>query len=139
MGPLEFLVIGFEGNRFSGEIMPELNSLRDRGVIRVLDLLFVKRDEYGEVSSFELSDLPAEEAQNLTIDEGSGEWFAQGDIEQIGESLANQSSVAMVLLEHLWAVPLQQATIRANGRLMADGLVPRDVVEEVESLIHARP
>jgi hypothetical protein len=138
MGPLEFLVIGFEGNNFSGEIMPELNALRDRGVIRVLDLLFVKRDEYGEVSCFELSDLPSEEAQSLASADSAGEWFAQDDIEQIGENLGNKSSVAMVLLEHLWAVPLQQATLRANGTLMADGLVPREVVDQVESLLHAR-
>ena len=138
MGPLEFLVIGFEGNQFSGEIMPELDALRHRGVIRVLDLLFVKRDDSGEITSFELSDLAPEEADKLVIDDSTGEWFVQDDIDQVGESLNYQSSVAMVLLEHLWAVPLQEATLRANGRLIADGLVPRDVVEQVESLIYSQ-
>ncbi len=139
MGPLEFVVIGFEGNRFTGEIIPELRSLRERDLIRVLDLVFVSRDDSGDITTMELSDLPEDAEANLTVlDRDPGDWFAQDDIDQVAESLENDSSVAMVLFEHTWAVPLDRAVHRANGKLLAEGIVPRDVVAGVEELINAR-
>jgi hypothetical protein len=138
MGPLEFLVIGFEGNRFNGEIMPELEALRRRQLIRVLDLVFVHKDDNGTVSSFELSDLPADEAARLTVlEDGAKDWFALDDIEQIAASLSNETAVALLLIEHRWALPLDTAIQRANGTLLAEGLVPRDLVAEVEELVGA--
>jgi uncharacterized membrane protein len=139
MGPLEFLIVGFEGNHFTGEIMPELDSLRARGLIRVIDLVFVKRDGQGRISSIEVTDLPDEVATIKEIlDREPGEWFAKDDIEQIGESLQHNSAVAMVLIEHVWAEALQRAVSRANGQLMTDALVPRDVVAAAEELLKAR-
>jgi uncharacterized membrane protein len=128
------MVIGFEGNRFTGEIMPELDALRAKNVIRVLDLVFVSRDQGGEVTSIEMSDLPPAEAERVRdLEAEASDWFAQDDIDQIAETLPNQSSVAMVLVEHRWAVALEEATRKANGQLLVEGMVPRDVVAEVES------
>jgi len=137
MGPLEYLVIGFEGNNFRGEIMPELDRLRHEGIIRVLDLLFVKRDEAGEVSGFELNDMPVDQIDGITVDDPDSGWFAQEDIEKIGADLENQTAVALLLIEHQWAIPLQQATQRANGSLLVEGFVPRGMVDQVEVLAHA--
>ncbi|MFL5664953.1 MAG: hypothetical protein ACJ8BW_26935, partial [Ktedonobacteraceae bacterium] len=63
LGPLEYLVVGFEGNRFTGQILPELRAAREKGIIRVVDLFFLKKDEQGDTVAMELSDLSGEEAE----------------------------------------------------------------------------
>jgi hypothetical protein len=136
VGPLQFMVIGFEGNRFNGEIMPQLDLLRKRQVVRVLDLVLVSRDREGTVSSLEMSDLESEGAVTETlIEDEQGPWFAEDDIDWIGDTLPKQSAVAMVLLEHLWAKPLQEATQRAKGSVLVEGLVPSELAAEVERLL----
>jgi hypothetical protein len=138
VGPLQFMIVQFDGNHFNGEILPELDHLREQKLIRVLDLVFVKRDADGSVSSTEMSDLAPEAARpKASLDEESGHWFADEDLEQVGNNLEDNSSVAMVLIEHLWAQPLREATLRANGRLIADGMVPTDVVDEIEAALKA--
>lgn len=139
LGPLQFMIIGFDGNRFTGEILPELNELRSRKLIRLLDLVFIRRDGQDEITSLELSDLPEEDMQHFALEDGEGAaWFAQDDLEQIGATLPEHSSVAMLLVEHLWAEPLQAATRKANGRVIAEGMVPREVVAEVEALLDGK-
>jgi hypothetical protein len=136
VGPLQFMVIGFEGNRFNGEIMPQLDLLRKRQVVRVLDLVLVSRDREGTVSSLEMSDLESEGAVTESlIEDEQGPWFAEDDIDWIGDTLPKQSAVAMVLLEHLWAKPLQEATQRAKGSVLVEGLVPSELAAEVERLL----
>jgi hypothetical protein len=135
------MVIGFQGNNFKGEIIPELNALRDRDLIRLIDLVFIKKAGDGSITSFELSDLPdiasSDGFRTLFDDDAAGNWFAQEDIDQIGESLPDESSVALVLLEHPWARSLHEATRRANGELLAQGLLPAKLVDEVEMLVRA--
>ncbi len=65
LGPLEYLVVGFEGNRFTGQILRELRAARDKGIIRVVDLLVLTKDESGNLAAMELSDLSGEEAEQL--------------------------------------------------------------------------
>jgi hypothetical protein len=126
--------VGFEGNRFTGEIVPEINKLIQQGTVRMLDLLFIKKDEAGTVTILELDDMPGMEVEKLSVlHPQTGDWIAQDDIEQVGQDLPNQSSVAMVLIEHLWAIPLQEATLRANGKLLAETMISRDVIAEVEA------
>jgi uncharacterized membrane protein len=137
MGPVEFVVVGFEGNRFSGEIIPELEKLRASNLIRVLDLAFVSKDKEGTITRFELTDLPEFDYERMTLDIDAGDWIAEDDVSDIGENLPNESSVAVMLVEHLWATPLQQAVLRANGRLIAGGLVPHEKVMEVEEMVKA--
>src|SRR6059058_3435920 len=63
LGPLEYLIVAFEGNRFSGEILTALHDAQEKGIIRVIDLLVIKKDEQGNVMALELSDLSEEEAR----------------------------------------------------------------------------
>ncbi len=62
LGPLEYLVVGFEGNRFTGQILSELRAARDKGIIRIIDLLLIMKDENGDITAMEMSDLSSEEA-----------------------------------------------------------------------------
>ena len=133
MGPVQFLVIGFEGDRFTGEIMPEIDKLRGRDIIRILDLAFVRRDENGTITSIELSDLPAGEADKLSgVGDSAGDWLSEEDIRSIGAELPDSTAVALVLFEHVWAQSVHEAIGRANGSLLAEGMVPRDLINAVE-------
>ena len=137
MGPTEYLVIGFEGNQFNGEIMPEIRRLADEKVIRVLDMLVVMREDSGELVTMEMSDLPEMQAYANHLNADMGQWFSQDDVEQIGEVIPPSSTVALLLVEFLWAQPLADSIARAKGTLLSQTHVPRELMDEVESLIGA--
>ena len=92
LGPLEYLVVGFEGNRFTGQILPELRAAREKGIIRVVDLFFLKKDEQGATVAMELSDLSGEEAEQLAPLAGDilG-LLTPEDIEQAAHDMPNNS------------------------------------------------
>ena len=132
MGPLEYVVIEFEGDRFTGEILPELRALRDRGVVRVVDLVFIQKNKDGAMTARELSDLSAEEAAPFGPIAGDMlRLLTPEDIDDIADSMDNNSSTAVVLLEHTWAIHLKETILNAHGRVLNAGLVP---VAEVEAL-----
>ena len=136
MGPLQFMVIGFEGDKFGTEIMPHLDELRERSLIRVLDLVFITKDSDGSVARIDISDLSEEDSALLaSLDQTTGDWFAHEDVQQIGENLPHESSVAVVLLEHLWAKAFNEATRKAKGKFLAQGMLPEEVANQVESLL----
>lgn len=130
MGPLEYLAIEFEGNHFTGEILPELQALRDRGVVRVVDLVFIQKDDQGNVTTRELSDLSAEEAKPFGPITGDVlRLFSPEDVEEVAAGVPRNSSAAVALLEHIWAVRLHETIGRAHGRILNAGLVSADEVE----------
>ncbi|HWC31450.1 MAG TPA: DUF6325 family protein [Dehalococcoidia bacterium] len=136
MGPLQYMVVSFEGNDFSAEILPELQYLCDRDVIRVLDLVFVSRDTRGAVSSHELRDLMPEYADLISGSTAlEDSWFALDDIDLAGDSLPDGSSVVLLLFEHVWATRLDESVRRANGSLIAEGLPSREVASQIERLL----
>lgn len=132
LGPLQYLVIGFEGNKFSGEIIPELNSLRERGIIRVVDLLFVQKDQQGNVSMREISDLSSDEARSLGPVVGDVQGlFTEEDIATIASDLPPQCSGAVLLFENVWATKLRDAIVRANGFLIDERPISQAALQEV--------
>ena len=139
MGPSEYIVIGFEGDKFTGEIMPEIKRLKDEKLIRVLDALVLQRDDSGDLLSFEISDMPEMQQVASDLDTELGQWFSQDDIEQIGEVIPDASTVALLLVEHLWAEPLSDAIRRADGTLLARTYVAPELIEEVAALVGSRP
>jgi hypothetical protein len=136
VGPTEYIVIGFEGNHFTDEIMPEIKRLKDENLIRILDALVVQRDS-GDLLSFELSDMPEMQQAASELDTDLGQWFSQDDIEQIGEVVPDSSTVALLLVEHLWAEPLSDAIRRADGSMLARTYVSPELLGEVEALVGA--
>ncbi len=143
IGPLEYAVVGFEGTLFGGEIVRELEAVRNVGAIRILDVLFITKNDEGDVVVREVSDLTPEELVALgTLEEPAGErdrfaWFAQDDIATIADHLPVETTAVMLLLEHAWAAHLRQAVIEAGGFVVADGRVPSAVVDEVANLMTA--
>jgi uncharacterized membrane protein len=139
-GPVQMLSIVFEGNRFKGEILPELERLKKNGVVRIIDLVAVRKDEMGAVATLTASDLDWEEATEYGAYLGTligfgaggselaergaiagaaefadGHLFDADDIWRLTRSVPEGMSVAIALLEHIWALPLQEAIDHANG------------------------
>jgi hypothetical protein len=129
MGPIEFVVIVFPGNEFRGEIIPALREAVEHGQMRVIDLTVVRKEENGEVRGMDLTSLPDLDAEwsGHAIDQETS-ILSTEDVEQIAGRLANNSSAAIVLFEHVWARRLQTAIRRANGKVrFIERVAPSDV------------
>ena len=138
LGPLEYILIGFEGNRFTGQILPELRAARDKGIIRVIDLLLILKDEHGNTAVMELSDLSSEELEQLGPIAGDLlEVLEQDDVEAVASNIPNNSSAALLLIEQTWAVSLKKAIMDAGGIPLAGGLVAPAVVQMLEAELAA--
>ncbi|HEY3992013.1 MAG TPA: DUF6325 family protein [Ktedonobacteraceae bacterium] len=132
-GPLEYVVVGFEGNHFTGEIWPEIRAIQEKGIVRLIDLVFVRKDENGIVSILEVSDLGEEDAQAYeAVAANIQGLMTQEDIAQVTADLPIRSSAAIALFEHAWAIGLREAIRRANGKLLRAGMVRADTLEVVD-------
>ena len=134
LGPLEYLVVGFENYRFTGQILAELRAAQEQGIIRVVDLCVIQKDEQGNVTQRELSDLSGEEATELSPLAGNVMGLlADEDIEQVAADIPNDSAAGLLLFEHTWAIGLKEAIKNAGGVAIAGGLVAADVLQELEA------
>jgi hypothetical protein len=120
LGPVELLFVEFPGNQFTGEIIPELSQLVEQGTIRVIDLVFVAKDADGNAVGIALEDLPgdAKDAFSALVSE-LAELIAEEDVEDLAEGLEPNSSAAILLFEHTWAIPFRDAIVGSGGRLVA--------------------
>ncbi|MEU2431630.1 MULTISPECIES: DUF6325 family protein [unclassified Streptomyces] len=125
MGPVDYLVVEFPGNRMTGEGFPLLVDLVDRGIIRILDLIFVRKDTDGSVMALELAEVDADGTLDLTVFEGvSSGLLGQDDIEEAGAAVEPGSSAAVLVYENTWAAPLARAMRRSGAQLVAGGRIP---------------
>jgi len=157
IGPVQLIVLGFNNPDFHGEIISELERLRESDTVRVIDAMAVYKDAAGELEVEHLSNLSAEEAAEfgstvgaligLGIDgdagaragatEGAklgaaGGTNVLGDAEEwdVLDDIPNDSTAALILLEHHWAVPLRDAIVRTGGFRVSDGFIsPLDLIE----------
>jgi len=131
-GPLEYVVIGFDGNRFTGEILPKLIEIEGQGCVRVVDLIFASKDEAGDLTILEISDLSEEDAAAYEplIGEFHGLLTAE-DVAELAVELPENTSAAVVLFEHRWATGLRWAVQAAGGQMLDSGFVHPDAQAEV--------
>jgi hypothetical protein len=132
-GPIDVVVLRFPGNKFNGAIGPALRDLALRRLVRIVDLLFVYKDEDGTIGSIELGGLGEElEPSFFDIDGqlGGGLLDAE-DVEEVAGALEPNSSVAVIAVENLWAIPFIDAVRRSGGELVDQARVPSDVVASV--------
>jgi uncharacterized membrane protein len=155
IGPVQLIVLGFNHPDFHGEVIAELERLRESGTVRVIDALAVYKDQAGELEVEHLSNLTQDEAIELGTKIGAliglgieGEegveagaeagaemaaeginFFGDADEWDVLEDIPNDSAAALILLEHHWAVPLRDAIARAGGFRVSDGFIsPLDLV-----------
>ncbi len=129
MGPVEYIVVGFPENRFDGTIIPALADLVDQGIVKILDLVFIAKDEDGDVVGFEFEDIPGEVAALTELEGEAGSLLSEEDIAIVAEDLAPGSSAALLVWEDVWAGPFQEAVRRCGGELIAGGRIPAVVID----------
>ena len=136
LGPLEYMVIACPGNQFTSEIVPELSSIQEKGLIRVVDVLFVRKNADNTVSALEVSDLEDDEQAAFgPMQESLKGLITPQDIVTLSSTLPSDTSAAIVLLEHLWLQKLEDAVERANGVVHIGGMIPHSTVQQVEQEI----
>ncbi|WUD76229.1 DUF6325 family protein [Streptomyces sp. NBC_00510] len=135
MGPIDYVVIEFPGNRMTGEAFPLLLDLVDRGLVRILDLTFVRKDADGSVAGLEIADLTAGGLGELEVFQGaSSGLLGADDLADAAAVLEPGSSAAVLVYENLWAAPLAVAIRRGGGRLVAGGRIPvQDVLASLDA------
>ena len=125
VGPIDYLVVEFPGNRMTGEAFPLLVDLVDRGLIRVIDLAFVRKELDGSIVGMELSDVDGDGELDLTVFEGASSGLLGDDeLEDAGSILEPGSSAGVLVYENVWAAPFATAIRRSGGQLVASGRIP---------------
>jgi uncharacterized membrane protein len=163
VGPIQMLCVAFDGNHFKGEIVPELDRLKRERIIRIIDLLVVRKDDEGRVMQMTSSDLDWEEATAFGsyvgalagygaagpegVERGAlagaaeladGHLFDENDAFRVTQSLPNNMSAAFVLIEHLWAIPFRDAVERAGGIELSNDWIRPDEIFTVGRDVRAR-
>jgi hypothetical protein len=127
MGPVDYLIVEFPGSRMTGEGMPLLVDLVDKGLIRILDLVFIRKETDGSVEVVELRNMGDE--VDLTVFEGASSGLLdQGDVADAGAALEPGNSAAVLVYENVWAAPLAGALRRSGAELVASGRIPADAL-----------
>ena len=130
MGPVEYLIVEFPGNQFKGEIVPALNELVSNGTIRIIDLIFIRKDADGSVTWNELSALPVQEASLFNVlGTEFHDLMTEEDFIFAAEMLQPDSSAGVLLFEHVWATRLRDAIVNAKGRVVHNASIPAAAVE----------
>jgi uncharacterized membrane protein len=162
LGPVEIIVVDFDGNHFNGEILPELERLKENDIVRLVDLLVVRKDKLGGVLIATATDLGIEEmlafgakigaivaSTRSGYDEeldgaldglqlaATGHVFDEAEARKLAESLPNGFASAVVILEHRWAIPFRGAIARANGKIISQEWISEDRLVDL-ALEHTR-
>jgi hypothetical protein len=123
MGPIDLVVIEFPKAELKGEVAPLIVDLVDRGIIRILDLTFVKKDEDGSVSALEISDLDGDGEFKVFEGAASG-LLDEDDAASAGEAMEPGAAALLIVFENRWAAPLAVALRRAGGQLVSFDRIP---------------
>ncbi len=125
LGPVDWIVVEFPGSKFNGQIAPALRELVERDLVRVLDLLVLKKDDDGSLEAFELSDLDEGEVGELrTYESELAMLLSEEDVTSLAAAIESGSSAAVLVWENTWAAPFASAVRRSGGQLVASGRIP---------------
>ena len=137
LGPVELVVIGFPGSRFTGEIRPRIVDLVDRGIVNVIDALLVTKDTSGDVTFFELEELSGDAEANALQEYITEhlDLLSDEDAQAFATDLEPGSSALALVFEHTWMRPVRDAIVASGGVLISDVRVPAEAVNEVLAAI----
>lgn len=137
LGPIDIVVIGYPpGAPMTGEAVPIMLDLVDRGIVRVLDALFVTKEEDGTFSGVDLANLDADSAGDLTVFAGASTGLiSEGDTALIAEEMEPGSAALTIVYENRWAAPFAAAVRRNGGRLIASERVStQDLIDALDAV-----
>jgi len=134
LGPIDYLLIEWTDRQPTGEAVPHLIDLVDRGLIRILDLAFIAKGEDGSVAALELADVAGEVEAFAAFEGAASGLVSDEDIAEAGAALASGTSAALLVYENRWAAPLANALRNSGAQLVASGRIP---VENVLTALDA--
>ena len=120
MGPIDYIVLEWPKQQPTGEVAPMILDLHERGIIRILDVAFMMKDEDGSVVTLEVGDL----GDFAAFDGASSGLLGQDDLDEAASVLEPGTSAAVLLWENTWAAPVATALRRSGGQLVASGRIP---------------
>src|SRR5512137_319735 len=129
--PLEYALIEFKDNKFSGKIVPELLGLAERGIVRFVDIVFIQKEKDGSVRTIELNDLD-EESYKMFVPMGMhvASLFTTDDLETAASKLRKNSAAILLLWENLWTANFRKAVLDAGGKLVERRQISPEVVKQ---------
>ena len=131
--PLEYALIKFKGNKFSGKIVPELLDLAEKGIVRFVDIVFIQKEKDGSIRTVELNDLePAAYKMFVPIGKHVSSLFTNDDLQIAASKLTKNSAAALLLWENLWVANIRKAIKNDGGQLVERGQIPADVIKQFE-------
>lgn len=131
-GPIDFIIVGFEGNKFDGSILRAIGDAIDNGVISLVSLVVIKKDADGILSLMDIA--PENDTYVMEFTElykPDNTKVTKEDIDEVADLVENNTSVGLLVVEQLWAIPLKKALIDANGVLVAEGRIHPDAAAEL--------
>ena len=137
VGPIDYLVVEWPADKQpDGEGLKHLIDLTDRGIVRVIDLAFIKKEEDGTVSGMAITDLDADGSLDLVEFEGASSGvIGEDEYEDAGNVLEPGASAAILVYENTWAAPLATALRKNGAQLVANGRIPvNDIIQKLEQL-----
>jgi hypothetical protein len=140
LGPIELLVVKFPGNQFTGEVAAALKELVEGGLIRVVDILFVHKDEGGEMTVLEINDLDDDNFSRFdpVVSDITG-MLTVDDARRLAAGLDDNSSGAIMLFENAWATRFRDALLNANGQLVLNERIPKVIIDQLVAESVATP
>ena len=135
LGPVDYVVVEFPAgaSNFTGEMVAELLSLIERGIIRVIDVLILTKSEDGSVDAMELSDV-GELGELQALEAELAELLAEDDVEHLAAAMEPGSVAGVLIWENLWAAPFASAARRSGGQLIANGRIPiQAIIASIEA------
>jgi hypothetical protein len=129
LGPISYLIVEFPGNKMTGEGLPILVDLVQRGVIRILDLVFVAKGDDGSLGVVQIADLDGDGTVDLAVFEGATSGLvSEDDLAEAAPVITPGSSAAILIYENRWATGFVQALRRGGAQLVAAGYIPQEDV-----------
>jgi uncharacterized membrane protein len=131
IGPVEYMVVAFPGNKFNGEVLPAIAEQVEKGTIRIIDLAFVSKDADGNVTALEVSDLDSEIGQALhaLLGDEKGGLINDEDIMAVAEEMEPNFSAGLLVWEDVWATKIKNSIIDSGGELWDLERIPYQVVD----------
>ncbi len=131
-GPIDYIIVGFEGNKFNGSILKALADALDSGVIGLVALTVIRKDKEGKITKIDIADAGDSYMVDFIEKYSTGRSeMDEDDVAEAGDLLEKDTAAGLLVVEHLWAKPLKRAILETGGVLVAEGRIHPEAEEEL--------